>query len=277
MLTTLYGFGNGGGGGFGTGNAILDFQAAERLAEREQEMVRKDPMIQREVDSFMKLLDKAETPEELLKDPRALEFILRGLMVTDRIGQDALVRQALLSDIDDKKSLANRLGDNRLRQAAVMYDFHESGLSVLKSKEVLEGLVDTYYQQRYEERLAERNPAFPDALYFRRIANDQDLSDPYDVLGDPILRRVVTTALGLPMEIAIQPVETQARAITSRLDLDKLSNPKFVESFIKRFLTADTRAAEAQQGGGGNQPWQLQLFAGLNTSWPGVGNGGFYA
>lgn len=37
MLATLYGFGNGGGGGgFGTGNAILDFQAAERLADREQ-------------------------------------------------------------------------------------------------------------------------------------------------------------------------------------------------------------------------------------------------
>lgn len=277
MLATLYGLGNGsGGGGFGTGNAILDFQAAERLAEREQEMVRKDPMVQREVDNFLKLLDKAETPEDLLKDPRALEFILRGLMVTDRIGQDALVRQTLLSDLDDKKSLANRLGDNRLKQAAVMYDFHESGLSVLKSKEVLEGLVETYYQQRYEERLAERNPAFPDALYFRRIANDQDLSDPYDILGDPILRRVITTALGLPLEIAIQPVETQARAITSRLDLDKLSNPKFVESFIKRFLTMDTRAAEAQQGGG-QQHWQLQLFAGLNTSWPGVGNGGFYA
>lgn len=276
MLTTLYGFGNaGGGGGFGTGNAILDFQAAERLADREQEMVRKDPMIQREVEAFKKLLDKAETPEELLKDPRAIEFILRGLMVTDRIGQDALVRKTLLSDLDDKKSLANRLGDNRLRQATAMYEFHEKGLAVLKNEEVLEGLIDTYYQQRYEERLAERNPAFPDALYFRRIANDQDLTDPYDILGDPILRRVITTALGLPQEIAIQPVETQARAITSRLDLDKLQNPKFVESFIKRFLTMDTRAAEGQQGG--QQPWQLQLFAGLNTSWPGVGNGGFYA
>lgn len=232
-------------------------------------------MIQREVETFKKLLDKAETPEELLKDPRAIEFILRGLMVTDRIGQDALVRKTLLSDLDDKQSLANRLGDNRLKQATAMYEFHEKGLAVLKNEEVLEGLIDTYYQQRYEERLSERNPAFPDALYFRRIANDQDLTDPYDILGDPILRRVITTALGLPQEIAIQPVETQARAITSRLDLDKLQNPKFVESFLKRFLTMDTRAAEGQQGG--QQPWQLQLFAGLNTSWPGVGNGGFYA
>lgn len=262
-------------GSFSTGNAILDFQAAERLADREKEMVRKDPMIQREVDNFLKLLDKAETPEQLLKDPRALEFILRGLMVTDRIGQDALVRQALMSDLDDKKSLANRLGDNRLKQAAGMYQFHEKGLAMLKDKEVLEGLIDTYYQQRYEERLAERNPAFPDALYFRRIANEKDLTNPYDVLGDPILRRVVTTALGLPQEIAIQPVETQARAITSRLDLDKLQNPKFVETFMKRFLMMDTRA-EAQSGE--NQPWQLTLFSysGLNTSWNGVGTGGFY-
>lgn len=276
MLEALYGLGNGAGAGVGgTGNAILDFQAAERMADREKEMVRKDPMVQREVETFRKLLDKAETPEELLKDPRALEFITRGLMITDRIGQDALVRQALTSDLEDKKSLANRLGDNRLKQAAQLYQFHEKGLEVLKDPEVLEGLIDTYHQQRYEERLAERNPAFPDALYFRRTASEQDLTDPYTILGDPMLRRVVTTALGLPQEIAIQPVETQARAITSRLNLEKLSDPKFVDSFIKRFLVSDNRAAQGQATGG-QQSWQLQLFSGLNTTWPGVGNGGFF-
>jgi hypothetical protein len=38
---------------------------------------------------------------------------------------------------------------------------------------------------------------------------------------DSVLRRVVTGALGLPQELAIEPVETQARACLTRLQLEQ--------------------------------------------------------
>ena len=57
------------------------------------------------------------------------------------------------------------------------------------------------------------------------------------MLGDPIMRRVVTGALGLPTTIAIQSVETQARAVSSRLNLEKLQSPKEVQKLIERYLT----------------------------------------
>ena len=47
------------------------------------------------------------------------------------------------------------------------------------------------------------------------------------------LRTVVTTALGIPLQIAFQPLEAQERAITSQLDISQLQDPKFVETFAQ--------------------------------------------
>jgi hypothetical protein len=53
----------------------------------------------------------------------------------------------------------------------------------------------------------------------------------------------VTTALGLPLEIAVQPLEAQEKAITSQLDISQFKSPKFVEQFIQRYLVAEAANA----------------------------------
>ena len=53
-----------------------------------------------------------------------------------------------------------------------------------------------------------------------------------------MLRRVLTAALGLPQGIVVQPVEAQARALTARLDLEKLQNPREVAKLAERYVVA---------------------------------------
>ena len=65
----------------------------------------------------------------------------------------------------------------------------------------------------------------------------------FDVLGDPVLRRVVTGALGLPQQLALQSVEAQARTLTSRLDVAKLQNPREVAKLAERYVVAAAGAA----------------------------------
>ena len=63
------------------------------------------------------------------------------------------------------------------------------------------------------------------------------------ILGDPVMRSVVTTALGIPEQIAFQPLEAQEKAISSRLDISKFQDPQFVESFTQRYLLAAQQQA----------------------------------
>ena len=57
-----------------------------------------------------------------------------------------------------------------------------------------------------------------------------------DLLGDTILRRVVTGALNLPQQIAVQSVEAQMRAVDSRFKVAKLQNPREVARLAERYL-----------------------------------------
>jgi hypothetical protein len=67
----------------------------------------------------------------------------------------------------------------------------------------------------------------------------------YDILANSVMSRVVLGALGLPIEITIQPIETQARAITTRMNLADLQKADKVNAFAERFLMAEATAAIA--------------------------------
>jgi len=87
------------------------------------------------------------------------------------------------------------------------------------------------------------NPGMADAIYF--MENAKNMKTAYDILANSVMSRVVLGALGLPIEIAIQPIETQARAITTRMNLADLQKADKVNAFAERFLMAEATAAIA--------------------------------
>jgi hypothetical protein len=86
-----------------------------------------------------------------------------------------------------------------------------------------------------------------------------------------VLREVVTSTLGFPKELAIQSVETQATALTSKIDITKFKDPKFVEKFIQRYLTQrDQETAQSNGAGAGMYGGLLQLVGGGSGDMSGV-------
>jgi hypothetical protein len=65
------------------------------------------------------------------------------------------------------------------------------------------------------------------------------------ILGDPIMRTVVTTALGIPEQIAFQDIGAQEDAITSQLNVQRFQDPAFVNSFVQRYLIANSGLSSA--------------------------------
>ena len=57
---------------------------------------------------------------------------------------------------------------------------------------------------------------------------------------------MVTTALGIPEQIAYQDIGAQEQAISSKLDITRFQDPKFVESFTTQYLVAAGNAATQQ-------------------------------
>jgi len=141
--------------------------------------------------------------------------------------------------------LANVLPNKAWKAAAATYDFADKGLAILRNPKVLATMASAYAEISWRKSLDATTPGLSDALTFRDQAASVTKAD--DILGNPVLRRVVTTTLGIPLEIAYQTLNAQETAITSRLDIKQLKNKNFVETFVKRYLVAAaSSAAQAQ-------------------------------
>jgi len=261
ILAALYGIG-GAGGGVGLADGAAAIAALRRASAPEAEskaMARlaQDRGLQRAMERFRAAVAATSDPERALRDPRVLDVLLPAMGMPDAVGQVGLAVRALLSDPADPKGLLARLSDKRWREAAVTLDLYRRGMDALRDPAVQAKLEEGLRRQRWYDELEASHAGISDALHFRQHA--ASVTNVYQILGDPVLRRVVTGALGLPLEIAIQPLDTQARAITSRLKIDTLADPRTAARLAERYLLA--RASEATAAGPGVTTPLLALFA----------------
>ena len=196
---------------------------------------RRDPVTIRAIDQFTRAVAKATDIDKALSDPRVTAVLLPALGLAGKEGQQALVRRVLLSDPADPKSLASQLGGS-WKAAAATLDLKRTGLAGLQDPATRKSLTDAYLSYQYRRGLDEQGAGVSDALYFRDKA--AKVSNVFSLLGDPVMRRVVTGGLGLPDSIAVQSVETQARAVSARLDIARLQNPGEVQKLVSRYLIA---------------------------------------
>ncbi len=199
----------------------------------------KDPVTMSALAQFRTALDKAATIEDALSDPRILRC-WRGARPCGPGRQCRPAAQGAALRPEDEASLAARLGAT-WKAAATTLGVHGTGLAGLKDEALVETLTDAYVKYQYRSGLDDSQAGLSDALYFLDAA--QGATDVYSLLGDAVMRRVVTGALGLPDEIAIQSVETQGRAVTSRLDLEDLQDGKKLRKLAERYLIAAANAA----------------------------------
>ena len=238
------------------GDPIAALKQAETNQTKAIATTAAQPDVARDIAAFKTAVATAKTPAQLLANPQALKLILTANGLGDQTDYTALATKALLSDPNDPKSLANTLTDTRWKTLAQTYDFAGKGLSVIQNPATLTAIANGYAQIQWESTLDQSTPGLSVALDFKSRASTITSVD--QILGDSNLRTVVTTALGIPQQIAFQPLEAQEKAITNQLDLSKFKDPAFVAQFTDRFLVANQSAASTSSSA--SSPL-LSLFA----------------
>jgi len=225
------------------GSAIAAFRRVLRPGEenRALERIATEPQQRRAMEQFRRAVERAPDVKTALRDPRVLQVITTALGIPEGANQGGLASRALLSDLRDPRSLANTITDRRWKSAAETLQLATRGIGALRDTGIQASLADGLRRARWNENLENEQAGLGDAVLFRERASAAS-KNIYAVLGDPIIRRVVTGALGLPRIIAIQSVETQARAVSSRFDIRKLEDPKEVQRLAERYLMS--RASE---------------------------------
>ena len=242
LISTIY------GGVTNTNSGADSLQALQTAQANQTADIAKEakqPQISADIAAFTKALSTATTPAQLLQSPAALKVLLTANGLASQIPYTALAQKALLSDPKTSTSLVNQLNatNSNWLPTAETYQFFSKGLSVLKSPSTLSTLTSAYAEISWRQSLDATTPGLSNALTFLQTASTAKTA--YDVLGNAVLRDVVTTALNIPLQIAFQPLEAQATAITSQLDLTRLKDPKFVKSMAQEYLLNKATAAQS--------------------------------
>jgi hypothetical protein len=200
--------------------ALASYQALERTDQTQAAAkFKSSAQITRDIENFKSQLASIKTPEDLYKNRRVMQFILNAYGLDNEINFMGRIKAVLNSNILDPGSVANRLQDRRYRELAADLLIQSTGLVNLKLPNVTQRLVDRYANAEYEKSLGARDPAVREARYF--AANIGKVNSIYEILGDNVLRTVVTDTLGLPKQLALQSIESQAETIRRRLDISQ--------------------------------------------------------
>jgi hypothetical protein len=228
--------GSSGGGLFSVGSVKVALENAEKNEAKQREQIAKDPMVKKDLARYAKVVKEAKTLDDVLNDPVARRVFLKANGLGDQADAVALAKKALSSDLGDSSSLAYRLSgvNGGWLDTAKKYDFHTFGIGLLKTSIMTEEVAGNYVGEMRLDMLDEQLPGLGSAILFKSVA--ADLDTPIKILGSALGREVITTALGLPKQMAIQSLEAQAKAITQRLDPKKLKQPEFVDQLVQRYL-----------------------------------------
>ena len=147
----------------------------------------------------------------------------------------AFMVKALKEGVTETDSFANKLSDKRYKEFVSTFNFAEFGETATMFTKAQQGTVDKYMRQTLEEQAGTDNAGVRLALYFQRKA--PGLTNWYSVLADTALSSVVRTAFGLPDSFASTDIDQQVKYFQQKMDIEDFSNPKKLETFLKRFTS----------------------------------------
>jgi hypothetical protein len=239
LLSAIYGGGTG-----STQDPVQALQSAETNQTQDLAVTGAQPAVQLALKQFTQAVNSATSVNQLLSNPAVMNVLLTANGMSDQIGYTALATQALTSNLNDPNSLANQLTDTRWKTLAQTYNFATNGLSAIQNPTAIASIAAAYTNATWETSEDSVTPGLSNALAFKSQASTITSVD--QILGNPTMRTVVTTALGIPQQIAFQDLGAQEDAISSRLgNVSQFQDPQFVQTFIQRYLIANAGSASS--------------------------------
>lgn len=252
----------------------------QRTLPAQQESFQAAPEITRDVAHVRAELGNVVSAEELVGDRQLLKVALGAYGLQDDLNNKAFIQQILEGGTEDSSALANRLADKRYYAFAEAFGFGDGGIPAPQQPDFAEQLIDDYYTRSFEIAVGDVNNDMRLAFTLEReiteLAASASTEDTkwFTLMGNPPLRQVFETALGLPDGFGTLDIDQQLEVFQDRLFSATGS------SDISQFTDADSRAdmvqlfllrSEIRNGPSANTPGMAALTILSSVSSPSSG------
>jgi hypothetical protein len=220
-------------------SANLDAQV-QRMAE--------SPLQARDREYFRENIGNVVTASQLVEDYRLRRVALSAFGLQDDLPNRAFIERVLGDGTGDATDLSNRLSDKRYRAFSEAFGFGSTLAPRTLSPGFADRILARFDRQEFERSVGEQDEDLRLALTASRelpelAARDlQDTTAWLSVLGNPPLRRVFETALGLPASIGTLDLDRQVdefREAADRIlgfrDISRFADGAATEELVKNF------------------------------------------
>jgi hypothetical protein len=192
-----------------------------RTAEGQRAAFNKAPAQARLTQHFRDNIGKAKTAADLVGDRRLLQVALGAFGLSDDLNAKAFIQRVLEGGTLDPRALANRLSDKRYAALALEFGYGDLG-----SRTATPGFADTivarFEAQSFQVAVGEKDANLRLALSMSSGLKDVvegnrgENAQWFALMGNPPLRTVVETALGLPSSFGRLDIDQQLGAFKDR-------------------------------------------------------------
>ena len=192
--------------------------------EAQLERFSQGPVQERDISHFRARIGSVSTPDQLVSDTRLLRVALGAFGLQEDLPNRAFIRTVLAEGTTRDDALANRLADTRYRSFSAAFGFGGPLPPRTTAPGFADGIITRFERQEFERAVGEQSPTLRLALTARReigaiaAARPPDTTAWLTVLGNPPLREVVETAVGLPAAIGTLELDQQLRSFRAAAD-----------------------------------------------------------
>ena len=221
----------------------------QRTRASQQSAFEKSPEIARDTDYFAENIGKITTAEELVNDYRLLKVALGAFGLDDDISNKFFIRKVLEDGTLSPDALANKLSDKRYLEMAKTFGFGDFATPNTQLSDFADKILSAYKTRQFEISVGEQNSDLRLSLSLERdlgaILEKTNTPDGkwYSVMGNPPLRKVFETALGLPpsfgtldLDLQLSGFRERAQAVFGDSEVDQFSAPDKMEELNRLFL-----------------------------------------
>lgn len=234
---------------------IAGWKVLQRSEDRQLQAVAKDAVVQRSTEYFREKLSGGLTTDQLIDDYKLLSVALKAYGLEDDLPNKAFIRKVLESDLSDSASLANRLGDKRYLKLAQTFNLSSK---TLDTESLGRQVTEAYVQREYEARVGAADETYRLSLNAQREVEamasrgSSNKTLWYEVIGNPALRKVFSTALGLDDSYASLTIDRQlieftksAERVLGTSDLKALATGGGVDKLVTNYLARSQLASNS--------------------------------
>lgn len=196
----------------------------KRTASAQQAVLAEDPSVKRLANAFRERIGDVKSADDLVNDRELLSVTLKAFGLEEDIDSKFYIKTILEQSTTDPTSLVNKLADKRYLEMAESFGFGNLGGPKTAFTTFPDKIIGEYQTNEFETRVGDLDSNMRLALGLesdlRKIGEGTSANDTkwFSIMGNPPLRQVFETALGLPSAFGTMEIDKQLDVLKEKSD-----------------------------------------------------------